>query len=75
MFYNHLIFSKITLSLRICLKYLVSLYGNFSFKALKLTKVKLDSDEDLQGKYEKCNTNSMRNAFLISDSSPNLVVI
>ena len=25
MFYNHLIFSKVTLSLRICLKYLVSL--------------------------------------------------
>jgi len=24
MFYNHLIFSKVTLSLRICLKYLVS---------------------------------------------------
>ena len=75
MFYNHLIFSMVTLSLRILLKYCVSLYGNFSFKALKLTKVKLDSDEDLQGKYEKCNTNSMRNAFLISDSSPNLVVI
>ena len=43
------------------LKQIVSLYGNFSFKALKLTEVKLDSDEDLQRKYEKCNTNSMRN--------------
>jgi len=61
MFYNYLIFNMVTLSLRILLKYCVSLYGNFSFKALKLTEVKLDSDEDLQRKYEKCNTNSMRN--------------
>lgn len=36
MFYNHLIFSKITLSLRICLKYLVSKYETKSFKRLKL---------------------------------------
>ncbi len=28
MFYNHLIFSKVTLSLRICLKYLVSHFKN-----------------------------------------------
>ena len=61
MFYNYLIFNMVTLSLRILLKYCVSRNGNFSFKALKLTEVKLDSDEDLQRKYEKCNTNSMRN--------------
>ena len=36
MFYNHLIFSKITLSLRICLKYLVSYGETQSFKRLKL---------------------------------------
>ena len=47
-------------------KHFVSLYGNFSFKALKLTEVKLDSDEELQGKYEKCNTNSMRNDCFLS---------
>ena len=47
-------------------KQIVSLYGNFSFKALKLTEVKLDSDEELQGKYEKCNTNSMRNDCFLS---------
>ncbi|EDM19275.1 hypothetical protein BACCAC_03596 [Bacteroides caccae ATCC 43185] len=33
---------------------------------MKLTEVKLDSDEDLQGKYEKCNTNSMRNDCFLS---------
>lgn len=31
MFYNYLIFSKVTLSLRICLKYLVSLFETFRF--------------------------------------------
>lgn len=36
MFYNHLIFSKVTLSLRICLKYLVSTRETKSFKRLKL---------------------------------------
>ena len=66
MFYNYLIFNMVTLSLRILLKYCVSIIGNFSFKALKLTEVKLDSDEDLQGKYEKCNTNSMRNDCFLS---------
>jgi len=66
MFYNYLIFNMVTLSLRILLKYCVSHRGNFSFKALKLTEVKLDSDEDLQGKYEKCNTNSMRNDCFLS---------
>lgn len=39
MFYNHLIFSKITLSLRICLKYLVSLLENVGFSMGKRIKL------------------------------------